>query len=329
MSLTSAKSLCAVASEATYGTDAIAPGPPSAYQAFRSLLIDPILNQIESPRETWTNSGEKSCGVKSHNNVTFEMPFTGRVGDAGSEPAWGPLLEACGFKKTVVAATSVTYKPSTSQAQADTPSCTLWQYLRQLEIAEAYLLKARGFRGNATIRLTVGDEAVIAGQGLALYDAWPTSDISAPTPPSSYEGATCMVVQGLALTMGAVTYPCESLEINTNWALTEIRTGEAGAGTLSKVVATRPSSGGRLNGSINLVDGTTALQDLITKWQSGTQVSLSATLTDGTRTITITAPAVQFGQPAGSRDGVLKFAVPISFNRGSSAGDDELSIACT
>lgn len=328
MSLTSAKSLCAVATEATYGEDAIAPGPPSAYQAFRSLLIDPILNQIESPRETWSASGEKSCGVKSHNNVTFEMPFTGRLGAAGTAPAWGPLLEACGFKKVVVDSTSVTYKPSTSQAQADTPSCTLWQYLRQLELAEAYLLKARGFRGNATIRLTVGDEAVLAGTGLALYDPWPTADIAAPTPPSSYDGATCMVVQQLALAMGAVTYPCESLEINSNWELTEIRTGEAGAGTLSKVVATRPSSGGRLTGSLNLVDGLTALNDLITKWQSGTQVTLSATLSDGTRTITITAPNVQFGQPAGSRDGVMKFAVPLFFNRGT-AGDDELSIACT
>lgn len=329
MSLISAdRSLAAVVSEATYSLDAINPGPPANYQAFRSLNINPVRNQIESPRATWTASGEKSCGINSHNDVAWEMPFTGKVGAAGTAPAWDALLQASGFKKTTVAATSVSYKPNTQNDQTSTPSATLWHYLRMLEQNNAYLLKARGYRGNATIRMTVGEEAVISGQGMALYDPWPVAVISPPTAPSSYQGATCMVVQQLTLMAGAVPYPVESLEFLTNWAVSDVRTGEAGKGTLSKVLLGRPTSGSRMGGSLRLVDGLTALQDLVTKWQAGTPVVAVATLTNGTDTITMTAPNLQFGQPAGAQEGVFKFDVPFYLNRGTT-GDDELVILCT
>lgn len=327
--LTSAdRQLVSVESEDTYGVDAIDPGPPSAYQAFRTVTINPVRNQIESPRLTWTASGEKSCGLNSHNDVSWEMPFTGKLGAAGTAASWDALLLASGFKKTVVPATSVSYKPNTINDMTDTPSATLWQYLRQLEESGAYLLKARGYRGNASIRLTVGEEAVISGTGLALYSGWPTSTVSNPTPPSTYAGASCMVVQRLVLTAGAIDYPLESMELNTNWTLSEVRTGELGGGTLSKVLLTRPTAGSRMGGSIRLVDGKTALQDLVTKWQAGTTVVATATLSNGVDTITLSAPSFQFGQPAPSAEGVMKFDVPYYLNRGTT-GDDELTITLT
>lgn len=329
MSLISAdRSLAAVLSEATYGVDPIAPGPPANYKAFRSLNINPVHNQIESPRATWTASGEKSCGLSSHNDVAWEMPFTGKVGAAGTDPAWAALLQASGFKKTAVASTSVTFRPNTQNDQVDTPSATFWHYLRMLEQNNAYLLKARGYRGNASIRMTVGEEAVISGQGMALYDPWPVLQIASPTAPSTYQGNKCMVVQQAVLLAGAVSYPIESIEYGTNWALTEIRTGEAGKGTLSKVLLTRPTSGSRMGGSLRLVDGLTALQDLVIKWLAGTQVVAVVTLTNGTDTIVLTAPNLQFGQPAGAQEGVFKFDVPFYLNRGTT-GDDELVIVCT
>lgn len=322
------RSLASAKSEVTYGLDAISPGPPAAYQAFRSLVINPVRNQIESPRLTWTASGEKSCGINSHNDVTWEMPMTGKVGAAGTAPAWDMFMMASGFKKTTVAATSVAYKPNTQVDQTDTPSATIWQYLRMLEVNSAYLLKARGYRGNLTMRLTVGEEAVISGAGLALYEPWPTSVIAAPTAPSTYEGATCMVVQHLAITIGGVVYPVESIEFSTNWQLTEDRTGETGKGTLKQVLLTRPTSGSRMGGSLKLVDGTTALQPLLIAWQAGTPLALSGVLTNGTDTTTIAAPALQFGQPAPAAEGIQKFDVPFFLNRGTT-GDDELVVTCT
>lgn len=329
MSLISAdRKLCSAKSETVYGTDSISPGPPAAYQAFRACQITPIVNNVESPRATMLASGEKHCIVKSHSDVSWEMPFTGRTGAAGTPPAWDALIMAAGFKKTVSAGVSVSYKPNTQNDMTDTPSATLWLYEMMLEAATAYLKKARGYRGNITVRLTIGEEAVIAGQGMGLYDDWPDATVAKPTPPTAYDGADCMIVTQLALTVGAVTYPVEALEIQSGWTLTEVRTGEAGKGTLSKVLLTRPMSGGRLLGSLRLVDGLTAMQDLIGKWRSGAQVTLAATITNGTKTIAIAAPNMQFGQPAGAAEGAIKLDVPLFFNRGTS-GDDELTITCT
>lgn len=326
--LSADRKIAAFEGETTYGTDAIDPGPPASFHAFRAIDIIPQITLIESPRATFSASGEKHCTLPSHNDVTWEIPFTGKSGAAGTGPTYAALLEASGFKETVVASTSVSYRPNTENNMTDTPSATFWMYRMRLDTNTAYLQKAFGYRGNITLTMNIGEEAFISGTGMALYSAMPTSTVSKPTAPTSYDGAGCTVVTGLTLTVGATTYPVESLEIQSNWAMTEVRTGASTGGTLSQVLLTRPMSGGRLIGSMNLVDGATALQDAITKWTAGTQATLSATLVQGSNTITITAPNIQFGQPAGAEEGVLKYNLPIYFNRGTS-GDDELVVTYT
>lgn len=314
-----------VESETVYGDDAISPGPVTQWEAFRDISIVPTINTIESPRATWSASGEKHCQLPSHNAVTWEMPFGGKVGAAGTAPAYDALLLASGFKKTVVASTSVTYTPVTVQDMTNSPSASIWMYRRMLDTTGAYLYKARGYRGNVTITLNFGEEAVIAGDGLSLYDPMPTSTVTAPDAPTSYVGAGCMVVSSLVVTVGGVTYPVDALELQTNWTQTRRDTGDGDGAMLAEVYLTRPTSGGRMIGSLNLMDGTTALQDMIGKWQSGAEASLVAVLTNGTSTITMTAPKIQFGQPAEAAEGILSYNVPIYLNRNSS-GDDELSL---
>ena len=46
--------------------------------------------------------------------VTFEVEMAGS-GTAGTAPAFGPLLKACGNSETIVTDTSVTYAPSKQQ----------------------------------------------------------------------------------------------------------------------------------------------------------------------------------------------------------------------
>ena len=162
----------------------------------------------------------------------------------------------------------------------------------------------------------------------AAANARATAPIARPTAPTTYEGALCSIVTNLVLTIGAVTYPVESLASNSGWALTEIRTGTAAAGTLSKVLLSRPASGGRMTGSLRLVDGLAAYQDAITLSQGAGGATLSATITDGTRTTTITAPALQFGNIGPAAEGVMKFDCPFYLNRGTS-GDDELVVTLT
>ena len=328
MSLISAdRKIASVKSETVYGTDSINPGPPGAYQAFRAIDITPQQVIIESPRATFSASGERHCLVNSHTDVSWEMPFSGRVGAAGTNPAWDALMIASGFKRTVIAATSVSYKPNTQNDMTDTPSASLWLYMMALESANSYLQKALGYRGNVSINMTIGEEAVISRSGMALYSARPVATVAKPTAPTSYEGALCSVVSNLVLTVGAVTYPVESLEISSNWTVTERRTGGT-AGTLAQVLLTRPMSGGRIGGSLRLVDGLTAYADAIGKSQSGATATLSATITDGTRTTVISAPALQFGLPSASAEGIMKYDLPFYLTRGTS-GDDELVITLT
>lgn len=313
-----------VESEEDYGDDAISPGPPAQYEAFREITITPVVNMIESPRATFSASGEKACVLPSHNDVTWEMPFGGKTGAAGTAPAYDAFLLASGFKKTVVASTSVTYTPTTVHTMADSPSATIWMYRRMLDENLAYLYKATGYRGNFTINLTYGEEAVISGTGMSIYNAAPTSTIAPPTAPTAYVGSGCMVVSSLVVTVNGVNYPVSSLEIQSNWAIGRSDTG-ANGGMLAEVYLTRPSSGGRMIGSFELRDGKTALQAMLTAVQSGAEVSMTAVLTNGSSTITMTAPKVQFGQPSEAADGILAYTVPFYLNRNSS-GDDELSI---
>lgn len=317
-------------SETTYGVDAISPGPVTEWEAFRDISIIPTINTIESPRATYSASGEKHCQLPSHNAVTWEMPFGGKIGAAGTAPAYDALLLASGFKKTVVASTSVTYTPVTVQDMTNSPSASIWMYRMMLDQNAAYLYKARGYRGNVTITLNYGEEAVIAGDGLALYDAMPTSTVSKPSAPTDYVGSGCMVVSSLVLTVGGTNYPVDALEIQTNWTQTRRDTGDGAGAMLAEVYLTRPTSGGRMIGSLNLVDGLTALQDAVGKWQSGAQATLSAVLTNGSNTITINAPSIQFGQPAEGAEGILSYNIPIYFNRGTgTVGDNEISIIYT
>lgn len=256
------------------------------------------------------------------------MPFAGRTGNAGTPPAYDALLRAAGFKKAVVTDTSVTYTPNTQNDMADTPSLTAWLYKYRLDNNQSLLYKASGYRGNVTITLAIGEEAVIAGSGKALYTAAPTAGTTKPTAPTAYVGDDCMVVTSLTVTVGGTTYPVERLEIQSNWQVTEVRTGTAAGGALSEVLLTRPMSGGRMIGSLDLIDGATALLDMITKMQSGAEAQLVAVLTNGTKTTTLTAPKMQFGQYSEAAAGFLRYTCPLYFNRNSS-GDDELTIVYT
>lgn len=329
MALSGDRKIASFAAETTYGTDAIGSGPPTDWYAFRAIDITPVIVPIEAPRATASASGEKHCIHKSHNDVTWEMPFSGKTGAAGTAPAYDALLRASGFKKAVDSGTSVSYRPHTNNDMTDTPSATIWLYKYRLDDGNALLFKATGYRGNIDITLTMGEEAVIAGTGgKALYNAAPTSATAKPTAPTTYLGAGCMVVTNLTVTVGGTTYPVEQLQLQSNWNVEEVRTGTAAGGSLSLVLLTRPMSGGRLIGSMTLVDGSAALLDMLTKMQAGTQAALAATLSNGTDTIEIDAPNIQFGQYSETVSGALKFTVPFFCNRGTS-GDDELVITYT
>ena len=55
--------------------------------------------------------------ANQHVEITFEVELAGS-GSAGTAPAWGPIIRACGFSETISASTSVTYAPVSSSFES-------------------------------------------------------------------------------------------------------------------------------------------------------------------------------------------------------------------
>lgn len=291
---TNDQGICAFNSESTYGTDAFSGSAPAAANCFPAAecMIKQVREQVEGGRLTATVAGECHGIHKSHTEVTLNLMLLGSAA-AGDVPPIGPILQAAGMSETVDAGVSVTYTPEVTQQD----SITVLHYQRNVNDGNARRIMARGVRGNVTITMAVGQEAMVEFSGQGLYNDLPASDATFPTLPDEYAGDQCAwVVNTLALTVGGTTYPIEEMSFTTPWTVELIRTGDStGGGTTGAVLLMNGKEGSRFGGGFTLVDGATALTAAINLVQGGAKASLSAVLTKGSRTITISAAAVQLG----------------------------------
>lgn len=118
------KMLLLAKKEVTAGTDSIPTGAANAILC-RALMPEPITaEQVQRNliRPWKGNSGSLTVG--EHRRFTFEVEVAGS-GTAGTAPAWGLLLEACGFAETVTPATNVVY----DLVSEGEPTLTLYGYL--------------------------------------------------------------------------------------------------------------------------------------------------------------------------------------------------------
>lgn len=289
---TNDQGICALKSESAYGTDAFGGSGPTDADTLpvASVQIKQVRNKVEGERLTATIAGECHGINKSHTDVSIKTMLVGSA-DAGDLPPLDALLKACGFSATVDAGVDVTYAPQLTQQAA----MTVLHYQRNVNDGNARRIMARGVRGNMKLALEVGAEAMIEFTGQGLYDDLPPSDAAFPTLPTEYGADQCAwIVNTLALTVNAVTYPVESLTLETNWALDPIKTGDSvSGGSVGAVLLKKGKSGDRFGGNFVLVDGGAALTAAINLMQGGAKAALSAVLTKGARTITLTAAAVQ------------------------------------
>lgn len=96
--------------ETTYGTD---PTPTASANAilFQSASIEPIVGEgLSRDLDKSTFGADAMDMVGQHVKLTLRVEAAGS-GTAGTAPAYGPLLKACGYSETVVSSTSVTYAP--------------------------------------------------------------------------------------------------------------------------------------------------------------------------------------------------------------------------
>lgn len=111
MALTRNRLLLAKA-ETTYGTSSSPAGADALLVS--NLEVSPLeLSRID--RELVRSKLGQSGMIVGQRmvQVSFDVELAGS-GTAGTAPAWGPIIKACGFAETIVATTSVAYSPVSS-----------------------------------------------------------------------------------------------------------------------------------------------------------------------------------------------------------------------
>ncbi len=183
MPLLSRKRLILAKTETTYGTD---PTPTGAANAIlvRNLEITPLQADTVTRdliRPYLGNSDQLLAQTRVE--VTFEVELAGS-GTAGTAPAYGPVLKACGLSETVVATTSVTYAP----VSASFSSVTIYFH------NDGIRHKVTGCRGTFELNAEVGQIPVISFTMTGIYNA-PT-DAALPTPTYANQSAPLIFKNG-------------------------------------------------------------------------------------------------------------------------------------
>lgn len=128
-----------------------------------NLEVTPIESDNIQPPALQGFIGNSTRGTILANkrvSVTFDVELSGS-GTAGTAPAYGPVLKACGLSETTVAATSVTYAPVSSTFDSVTIYC----------FYDGTRHKITGCRGTASFTLNAGELPTISFNMTGLYNA--------------------------------------------------------------------------------------------------------------------------------------------------------------
>lgn len=129
--------------ETVYGTDAAPAGATNAL-LISNATIDVTYNNVDRALlRPYMGGSEQLVGTR-YVKMDFEVEIAGS-GTAGTAPAWGAVLRACGMAETVVPSTHVEYTPVSGAFD----SATVYYNV------DGVLYKALGCRG--TVQLAMGE----------------------------------------------------------------------------------------------------------------------------------------------------------------------------
>ena len=161
----------------TYGVN-----PGGAYLATEALLISDAkfkINRDNVPRKVLRSyfGGSEELVATRRADIEFDVELAGS-GAAGTAPAWGKLLRACGMAETITALNRVEYTPVTTAFE----SISLRYYL------DGIYYYARGCRGNVQVKMPAYDIpklhfSFMGFDTVATEIAMPTTDFTAWKPP--------------------------------------------------------------------------------------------------------------------------------------------------
>ncbi len=271
--------------ETTYGTDAMPTGAANALlvsNASINLAIDSVNRDLI--RSTLGGS-EQLVGTR-HLEITFDVELSGS-GTAGTAPAWGPVLRACGMAETITAGVMAEYTPVSTGFE----SATVYYYL------DGVLHKALGCRGTVEPKATLGERPMLSVKLLGLYggvvaNANPSTTLTAWRQPVAITDATCGdVLLGCTYTgasgtlTGGTAFPSRgaTFTLGQDAKFIPLLGGES-------VDITSREATGQISLALDAAQSVTAFSDIV----ANTIGSLGLTIgTVAGATVVLFAPAVQ------------------------------------
>lgn len=296
--------------ESTYNTD------PTPTGADNAILIEELNWNPEGLRMVERPAIRSSLGSLQHVyggsllGVSFVCEVKGS-GSAGTAPEIAPLLLGCGMAETIVASTSVTYKP----ASASQSSITLWIY------EDGTLTKITGCRGTLDWSGEVGGR-LMASFTFQGHFSGPT-DVALATP--TYDSTVPPIMINGSFSIGGFSAVIGSFAVSMGIEL-GVPPDLSAADGYGEVRVT----GRDVNGSIDPEQPLVASHDFMAAFKAGTTEALSLGPIGATagNKVAITMPAVYYRNISNSdREGVLAYDIP--FGAAESSGDDELSVIFT
>lgn len=296
--------------EEVYGADSVPTGALNAILA-TDVSLTPMEGQDLSRAldQPWFGA-QPTVPVDLHAKLSFKVELAGS-GAAGTAPAWGPILRACGLAQTISAGVSVTYNPITDNPE----SATL--YLN----VDGTLMRLLGARGTMTARVAASGIPYLEFEMTGLYTA-PT-DAAAPVPDYA---AFQKPLHGSAantpvFTLGGTSLVMRSFMLNLGNAVE----GRFLIGAENILITDRTST---IEATVEAV----ALATFDPFSRAAAQTDQAIVLTHGTAAgniVTLNVPKAQMQRPAGLEQNQNIVEWPLRLVPIPSAGNDEFTLTLT
>jgi hypothetical protein len=295
--------------ESAYATDPTLTGAANAILA-SDITLRPMEGQ-DVPRNLIRDylSGEATIPAGLHAVIEYSTELAGS-GTAGTAPAWGPLMLACGFTETIVADTSVAYTPVSDDMDS--------LYIKFWLGSTLHALK--GVRGNATIGL---DAQGIPRIRWTFTGLWvPPAEVSRATPTlTAFKKPKIAAAANTSFELNSVALALRSWSLNLGNQVE----GRFLVNTEKVIISDRAET-------LDLTVEVTPLSDFdpFALAEAGTLVP--AEIVHGTTAgniITIAAPTCQLKRPGAATNNQGIAERPLSLSPLPTSGDDQFSLTLT